>query len=82
MKYSELPDTDRTKRIIPQTDGSNVIVYGSPLFLYCDSCDARYSATRGDYWNVNPDTPTSPPPGGFWSYLGGCYDPSHMLANA
>ena len=37
---------------IEERDGK---LFAVPLpFLYCPTCEARYSADKGDYWNLDP----------------------------
>jgi hypothetical protein len=43
--YGELPEST-----LPERGGP-----GAGTFLYCPHCGNRYSATRGDYWNADPN---------------------------
>ncbi len=54
MKYKDLPQQDRTSKTIKTKDG-HAIILGPATFLYCESCDGRYSASRGDYFMADPE---------------------------
>jgi len=53
ITVAQLPDQDRTRRTLP----NGAIVEGTPTILHCRECGAQYSATRGDYFLLPPNTP-------------------------